>query len=105
MHNWGNKSQFPYVVTVFSAPNYCGSYDNKAAVLVLKNNNLHVKQYKEVDAPYRLPIGTNLISWSIPFIVEKVTSMLYAILKVCSQSELDQDDKTIVAVDVLKNET
>lgn len=43
MHNWGTKSQFPYVVTVFSAPNYCGSYDNKAAVLVLKNNNLHVK--------------------------------------------------------------
>lgn len=45
MHKWGSKDSFPYVITIFSAPNYCGSYNNKAAVLILKNNNLQLKQY------------------------------------------------------------
>ena len=40
MHRWGAKDSFPYVITIFSAPNYCGSYKNKASVLILKNNNL-----------------------------------------------------------------
>jgi len=26
MHKWGSKDSFPYVITIFSAPNYCGSY-------------------------------------------------------------------------------
>lgn len=43
MHKWGSKDSFPYVITIFSAPNYCGSYNNKAAVLILKNNNLQLK--------------------------------------------------------------
>lgn len=43
MHRWGSKDSFPYVITIFSAPNYCGSYNNKAAVLLLKNNNLQLK--------------------------------------------------------------
>lgn len=40
MHKWGSKDSFPYVITIFSAPNYCGSYKNKASVLILENNNL-----------------------------------------------------------------
>jgi hypothetical protein len=34
MHKWG-KSLLPRVITVFSAPNYCGTYKNRAAVLML----------------------------------------------------------------------
>ena len=45
MHKWGSSESFPYVITIFSAPNYCGSYNNKAAVLILRNNNLQLKQY------------------------------------------------------------
>lgn len=36
MHKWGAKDAFPYVITIFSAPNYCGTYKNKASVLILK---------------------------------------------------------------------
>lgn len=32
MHNWKNKN-FPQIITIFSAPNYCDSYNNKAAVI------------------------------------------------------------------------
>jgi serine/threonine-protein phosphatase 2B catalytic subunit len=77
MHKWGSKDSFPYVITIFSAPNYCGSYNNKAAVLILKQNNLQLKQYQEFEAPYRLPDNLNLISWSMPFLVEKMVAMFY----------------------------
>ena len=40
MHRWGNKDSFPYVITIFSAPNYCGYYDNKGSILILDEGNL-----------------------------------------------------------------
>ena len=33
---------FPYVTTVFSASNYCGTYGNKAAVVVIVPDELQV---------------------------------------------------------------
>jgi serine/threonine-protein phosphatase 2B catalytic subunit len=37
-YNWGGKkgSDFPTVVTVFSAPNYCGVYGNKGAIIKIE---------------------------------------------------------------------
>ena len=32
MYNWKNKN-FPQIITIFSAPNYCDSYNNKGAVI------------------------------------------------------------------------
>ena len=33
MHRWNGKSDFPAVITIFSAPNYCDVYNNKGAVI------------------------------------------------------------------------
>ena len=52
MHRWGAKDSFPYVITIFSAPNYCGSYKNKASVLILKGGSLELKQYSDTEPPY-----------------------------------------------------
>ena len=79
---------------LFSAPNYCGSYKNKASVLILKNNNLQLKQYQDTEPPYQLPDGLDLFSWSLPFLSEKVVSMLYCILKQCSPAELAEGENT-----------
>lgn len=49
----------PYVVTVFSAPNYCGCYDNKAAVLHITEERLEYKQYESVPQPFVLPKNLN----------------------------------------------
>lgn len=40
MHKFGKSNAFPTCITVFSAPNYCGSYGNRGAIIILKENNL-----------------------------------------------------------------
>ena len=40
-HKW-KGDEFPPVITIFSAPNYCDIYNNKAAILKFKDNNLSV---------------------------------------------------------------
>jgi len=76
MHRWGGKEAFPSVITVFSAPNYCGEYHNKGAVILIENDKMNIKQYKDVDHPFHLPNGLDLFKWSVPFLMEKVTDML-----------------------------
>lgn len=41
MHTW-NNSTFPQIITVFSAPNYCDSYNNKGAVIMFSVNLLEL---------------------------------------------------------------
>jgi hypothetical protein len=79
MHKWNGEEAFPSVITVFSAPNYCGEYGNKGAVILLENENMNVKQYGEVDPPYHLPEHIDLFQWSIPFLLEKVTDCMETI--------------------------
>ena len=38
MYKWNANVDFPSVITIFSAPNYCDVYSNKAAVIKFKNN-------------------------------------------------------------------
>jgi serine/threonine-protein phosphatase 2B catalytic subunit len=45
MHKFGNMAEFPACITVFSAPNYCGTYANRGAVITLFDNNLKLKTY------------------------------------------------------------
>ena len=85
MHRWGGESAHPSIITIFSAPNYCGSYHNKGAVLVLDSNKIGIKQYHEVDHPYHFEKNkdTNhemdLFEWSFPLIAQKVSEMIKSI--------------------------
>jgi serine/threonine-protein phosphatase 2B catalytic subunit len=90
MHRWDGPQSFPYVITIFSAPNYCGYYENKASVLIIDKGNLSLKQYEETEPPYRLPDNMDIFTWSIPFLSEKVTNMLYNIIK--KGGDDDDDD-------------
>ena len=76
MHRWGGNAAFPSVITVFSAPNYCGEYHNKGAVILIENDKMNIKQYKDVAHPFHLPGGMDLFGWSVPFLMEKVSDML-----------------------------
>jgi serine/threonine-protein phosphatase 2B catalytic subunit len=80
MHRWDGPASFPYVITIFSAPNYCGYYENKASVLIIDRGNLSLKQYDESEPPYRLPDNMDVFSWSMPFLAEKITQMLVTVV-------------------------
>ena len=76
MHRWGGSNCFPSIITVFSAPNYCGEYHNKGAVILIEEEKMNIKQYKEVPHPFHLPGNIDLFEWSVPFLMEKVMNML-----------------------------
>ena len=45
MHRWDESNSFPYVITIFSAPNYCDSYSNKGSVMMLTHGQISIKQF------------------------------------------------------------
>lgn len=81
MHKWNGNSEFPVVITVFSAPNYCDVYNNKGAILKFINNGLHIQQYNYTMHPYILPNFMNLFTWSVPFVIEKVLEIMLSVMK------------------------
>lgn len=91
MYNWNNAVDFPSVITVFSAPNYCDVYNNKAAVIKFNNNMVNIKQYNYSPHPFILPQFMNVFNWSIPFISEKISEMLYHLIK--TNKSIDEDVK------------
>ena len=81
MHKTNPSTGFPSVITIFSAPNYCDVYNNKGAILKFDNSTLNVLQYDCSPHPYHLPNFMDVFTWSMPFVIEKVTEMLYQILQ------------------------
>ena len=49
MHKW-NDSDFPLVITIFSAPNYCDAYNNKGAVIKFDVPAFNAEQHAEHSA-------------------------------------------------------
>ena len=90
------------MITIFSAPNYCGYYENKASVLIIDKGNLSLKQYEETEPPYRLPDNMDVFTWSIPFLAEKVTNMLYNILKKGDVDDLEDEITNKAGISVKK---
>lgn len=74
------KSEFPSLITLFSACNYCDVYRNKGAIIKYENNSLNIKQYSALPHPYWLPNFMDVFTWSLPFIAEKLTDILLALL-------------------------
>lgn len=99
MHKWNGNAEFPVVITVFSAPNYCDVYNNKGAIVKFNNNALNIQQFNYTEHPYLLPNFMDVFTWSIPFLVEKVLEMLYHIIKPRPGENIERSEQGVGRID------
>jgi serine/threonine-protein phosphatase 2B catalytic subunit len=97
MYKWNQAVDFPSVITIFSAPNYCDVYNNKGAVIKFKNNMVNIQQFNYSPHPFILPHFMNIFNWSIPFVSEKISEMLLHIIK----KDKDLDDDAVNTSDLI----
>ena len=102
-HRFQDESRpVPMCITIFSAPNYCGSYENKGAFLTISDMKPHyppnchfshpnVSQLGWTDAPYDIPGHRNIIETTMPLVAEAVLGFFLAIMEVF-QDEVEDDD-------------
>lgn len=95
MHNWTND-QCPMVLTLFSAPNYVGQYNNKGAVVIFEQNTLQIQQFNYSAQPYVLPDFMDIFTWSVPFVMEKVSEILLYLAQSAADDDDDEDDETFL---------
>ena len=103
MQFW-DGSDFPSVITIFSAPNYCDCYKNKGAVIKFNNGTLNIQQYNFAKHPYVLPDFMDVFSWSIPFVIEKILRMLHAVILPRLKDQAGVDKQSLARLRELENE-
>jgi serine/threonine-protein phosphatase 2B catalytic subunit len=95
MYKKSPDTGFPSLITIFSAPNYCDVYQNKAAIMKYENNVVNIRQFNCSPHPYWLPNFMNVFTWSLPFVGEKTNDVLLKIISICTDEELAKYDEHI----------
>jgi len=76
-----SSTGFPSIVDVCSVPNYLDVYGNKGAVIHLTGSTWDIRQFNAGPHPYILPNLMDALTWSLPFVVEKISDMYLEILR------------------------
>jgi serine/threonine-protein phosphatase 2B catalytic subunit len=84
-------SNLPCYITVFSAPNYWDQYGNKGAILNIIKDELDIVQFDSSPHPFTLRHFMNVFDWSVPFVAEKVTELLHALVHAGAEEQPGRD--------------
>jgi serine/threonine-protein phosphatase 2B catalytic subunit len=78
----------PLTLTIFSAPKYCDTYQNKGAVAlinvncnIMQNSGIHTKSFKNSEHPFVLNNYMNVFELSLPVLSAAVGKIFTYILK------------------------
>eukprot|EP00298_Acanthocystis_sp_HF-20_P003739 c14080_g1_i1.p1 GENE.c14080_g1_i1~~c14080_g1_i1.p1 ORF type:complete len:212 (+),score=76.15 c14080_g1_i1:122-757(+) len=96
MHHMRKQTNFPSVITLFSAPNYCDYYANKGAILKYHDNFMNIKQYDFNPHPYYLPSFMDAFTWSLPFVNTKIQNICNVILEILERDEQTTNEKQTI---------
>lgn len=88
-----SRTKFPVLISLFSAPNYCDTYNNVAAILKLDDNQqLSVIHIEAHSHPFVLPNYENGFQFGERFILYYTTHLLFQIFNMYSPEELADED-------------
>eukprot|EP01091_Cochliopodium_minus_P010556 TRINITY_DN2823_c0_g1_i1.p1 TRINITY_DN2823_c0_g1~~TRINITY_DN2823_c0_g1_i1.p1 ORF type:complete len:567 (-),score=164.44 TRINITY_DN2823_c0_g1_i1:7-1707(-) len=87
------EKKMPPLITLFSAPNYCDIYHNKAAYLKLTMEGYEIGQVSWTDHPYYLPNFMDAINFSIPFLSDYFSDIFFGIFKIQAQTSNNKEKK------------
>jgi len=93
MYKKSEKTGFPSVITLFSAPNYLDHYGNKGAVLRYENNVINIRQFNASPHPYWLPGFMNVFKWSLPFVAEKAGELVVNVVNLVDDEEATKEEE------------
>lgn len=75
-------SDFPSLMTIFSAPNYVDVYKNKGAIVKYDGSTFNIRQFTHAPHPFYLPKFIDAFDWSLPFLSEKIADLLLLTLNI-----------------------
>jgi len=61
-------------------------------VLILEEGNVSIKQFDDSEHPYHLPDKIDIFAWSMPFLIEKVISMMKSVYTKWQDEEIDEEN-------------
>lgn len=93
MYKKRKVSQFPILITLFSAPNYAAHYNNKGAVMCYDEGAMTIKQFTDSPFPYSLPNYQNVLAWSIPFVAGKINELMMCFLNLINDAQAEEEEK------------
>lgn len=77
---------FPTVICIFSAPNYCDTYNNKAAIIRFQNNLMNIRQFNSQVLPIRFLFhSTFLFSPATSILSSKLHECFLLVIAICGR--------------------
>jgi len=92
MHRRNDRTGFPSLITLFSAPNYLDAYNNKGALMRYENNVINIRQFNYSPHPYNLQGFMNVFNWSLPFVADKLGEFLAVLFNLVDDVQAHQEE-------------